>query len=133
VRRDRPPWSWQGFVAAIVALSLGTGFTVAMVGATLQHEPISSGGAALLNTIGGGLVAVLSLWIGSQVEGAAQQRERTAHMTTSTPEQPGQRPDVPGQGEPLDPATNPDRDLTEQPQDPDADPDADDESRPVRR
>jgi hypothetical protein len=94
-----------------------------MIGATLQHETISSQGAALLNTLGGGLIAVLSLWIGGQAEFARNRREDDL-MTTETPE-------------PRDPATNPDRDLHTQPQDPDVNPDApvveDDEDDTRRR
>lgn len=92
--RRRPPWSWQGFVAAIIATALGVGFAVAMVGATLQNQQISPGGAALLNTLGGGLVAALSLWIGSQVEGAAQERERNHAAPQASDVQ--ERPQHPG-------------------------------------
>lgn len=105
-QQQRPPWSWSGFVATLIALSIGGGFAVAMIGATLQHEQISQQGAALLNTLGGGLIAVLSLWIGGQVEAARSDKE-PHKMTTETPE-------------PRDPATNPDRDIETQPQDPEA-------------
>lgn len=109
--RNRRPWSWGGAVAMVVALAVGGGFLFAMIGVTVQHETVSTQGAALLNTLGGGLIAVLSLWIGGQVE-SAKRDEREATMTTTTPE--------PTPDEPRDPATDPDRDLGKTPQDPDA-------------
>lgn len=119
------PSSWSGLVATIVALAVGGSFTVAMIGVTVQNDPVSTAGAALLNTIGGGLVAVLSLWIGGQTEAANKDRETRGETMTTTPD------------EPRDPATDPNRDLRVTPQDgelgegqPVAEPDEDDGETP---
>lgn len=92
-------WSWHGFVASILALSVAVGFAAAMVGATVQAEPITQQGAALLNTLGGALIGAVAGWLG----GAALERNLRSEGTKMSDQH---EPETPA--EPVtDPATVP--------------------------
>lgn len=94
-------WDWHGAVALILALSVGVGFAVAMVGATVQHEPISQQGAALLNTLGGALIGAVAGWLGGAAVERAQHHQEDTTMTTPA------EPDEDTQPVVNDPATVP--------------------------
>ena len=91
---DRPPWSWQGAVALVLAISIGGGWLFGIVLAALEAANVSRGLddelAGLLNGIGQVLAGALGTYLGFAA--GAGTRTRDTPQTTAVPEiAPGDR------------------------------------------
>lgn len=69
-RGDRPPWSWPGVVATILAAALGLGYSVTLIASAISPHPTSSEGLHLLSALGQTIAGAVSAYLGYQI-GAA--------------------------------------------------------------
>ena len=78
--RARPPWSWPGAVALLLAGALGSGWAAALVIAAVHPQPTSDAGlnmlAALGQTMAGAVAAYLGYQLGSS-RGASSEHGTT--------------------------------------------------------
>jgi hypothetical protein len=68
-------WSWHGVVALLLALTVGGGYAVVLVITALQHGPVTTGGAAVLNNLGSVLAGALAGWLGGSAVAAEHRRD----------------------------------------------------------
>lgn len=83
----RPPWSWPGVVAVILAGSLGLGWCLALVVSAWQPEPISEGGLNLLGSLGQTMAGAVAAYLGYQL-GTTNKGGREVNEDGSTQDEP---------------------------------------------
>lgn len=60
----RGQWSWHGMAGVVLSVSVGVGWSIALVVTAVKDGPVTEAGATILNTIGGGLIGAVATWIG---------------------------------------------------------------------
>lgn len=79
VRWPPPPFSWPGIIGLVLALSLGLGWSVTLVIATLPSSPEPTPeGLELLNGIGQVLAGAVATYLGSSIMAQRDTRQETA-------------------------------------------------------
>lgn len=65
--KQRPPWSWPGAVALVIAASLGLGWAAALIISAVHPEPTSEAGLNFLSSLGQTLAGAVAAYIGYQI------------------------------------------------------------------
>lgn len=72
----RPPWSWHGAVALVLAVCVGAGWAVALIlASTPWTDTISDKGADLLTAIGGVLAGAVATYLGAAIADRARRQD----------------------------------------------------------
>lgn len=100
--RNRPPWSWPGAVALIIAGSLALGWAGALIIAAAHPMPTSPEGLNLLGSLGQTMAGAVAAYLGYQVGAhAPNDRDNHADDVNAAPGEPlpPTPPEPPGESE----------------------------------
>ena len=80
--RARPPWSWPGVVAVLLAGSLGLGWAGALIIAAIHPMPTSDAGLNLLGSLGQTLAGAVAAYLGYQIGAGTSSSHKTGDAHT---------------------------------------------------
>lgn len=90
----RPPWSWPGVVAVVIAASLGAGWCGALIISAAIPEPVSQDGLSLLDGLGQTLAGALAAYLGYQIGTARSETTGRDYTVNNYPTDPTRRGDA---------------------------------------
>ena len=81
--RARPPWSWPGAVAMVLAAALAGGWAAALVIAAIHPQPVSEAGLNMLAGLGQTMAGAVAAYLGYQL---GSRRDESSERPTSQEE-----------------------------------------------
>ena len=82
---QRPPWSWPGAVALVLAGALGGGWCVALVVSAIASQPPSDTGINMLGGLGQTLAGAVAAYLGYQIGTGSSARRGTDQAEPTPP------------------------------------------------